>query len=85
MEAMTQRYKAIKDSQTAHCCFEATVVDTNKPRSLYPGDEKFTDICECFDMEDAERIAAALNKMEGEKQRVNIIGTATSRMTLGWN
>lgn len=60
---MTGRYKAVNGSQSAHCCFEATVVDTTKPVMIggkhYKG--QFEPVCECFDSEDAERIVAAMN------------------------
>jgi hypothetical protein len=58
------RYEAREGSQSGHCCFEATVVDATKP-TVYNG-EQFEDhcesICECFSMEDAEKIAKALNE-----------------------
>jgi len=59
------RYEARKGSQSAHCCFEATVVDTTKPDMI--GGKQYEDhceiICECFSMEDAEKIAKALNEV----------------------
>ena len=42
------------DSLSGHCCFEATVLDTE--------DDEW--VCECFDPEHAERIAKLLNKEE---------------------
>lgn len=67
------RYKTYRGSQSAHCCFEATVVDTTKPVII--GGEHYKDhgdngqyhyesVCECFEMEDAEKVCAALNAME---------------------
>lgn len=57
------RYKVIDGSQSSHCCFEATVVDTTQPFMI--GDEHygglFVSVCECLDRQDAEKIAAALN------------------------
>lgn len=60
---MTQRYKVIKGSQTAHCCFEATVVDTQAPPVLVRPDGSVLHhtVCECFDFEDAELICDHLN------------------------
>jgi hypothetical protein len=52
-------FRAIEGSQTAHCCFEATVVDTTQPNTAYP--ERFREICECFSLEEAQFIADALN------------------------
>ena len=68
---MRQRYAIYKGSQSGHCCFEATVVDTTKPKIIggkhYRDSEEsggqyhYEAVCECFDMVDAERICAALN------------------------
>jgi hypothetical protein len=58
------RYKMIPGSQSAHCCFEASVVDTE--RSVKNGDGEDTDrfeiVCECFAEGMAMQIADALNK-----------------------
>ncbi len=54
------RYKAIQGSQSGHCCFEATVVDTDTPHPIHP--EKCNAVCECFEAQDAELIAKALNE-----------------------
>lgn len=60
---MADRFIVVKGSQSAHCCFEYTVVDTTKPMMI--GGERYGDqfdpLCECFEAEDAERICAALN------------------------
>lgn len=52
------RYQVVIGSQSAHCCFDATVVDSSKPTGYR---EKFEQVCECFDVADAELICAALN------------------------
>lgn len=60
---MAERYKVVPESASAHCCFEATVLDMEKPqyasdgRTLIGHDQ----VCECFELADAEMIAAALN------------------------
>lgn len=67
------RFEVRVGSQSQHCCFYATVVDTTKPFMI--GDEQYCgrtgpeyeEVCECFDEEAADRIAAALNRVEGEK------------------
>lgn len=56
---MSERYKAVEGSESAHCCFEATVVDTQTPRPSFCGDPDW--VCECYDMETAQKIADALN------------------------
>ena len=68
---MADRYVVSPKSESAHCCFEATVVDTARPQ--YQDNAKtvpfkdpegklyYESICECFSVEDAESIAAALN------------------------
>lgn len=60
------RYKIIKGSQSAHCCFDWTIVDTTRPVIIggkqYEG--QFEAVCECFQEEDAKLIAKALNRKE---------------------
>jgi hypothetical protein len=51
--------------ETEHgCCHAAVVVDTSKPMMIgnkhYNG--RFERVCECWNEEDAEMIAEALNK-----------------------
>lgn len=60
------RYKVINESVSAHCCFEATVVDTQEPCPVYS--ERGRSICECFSRAAAERVARALN---AEEENVN--------------
>ena len=56
---MSKRYKAVKGSESGHCCFDATVVDTQTPHPTFAGDLDW--VCECFTIEDAQKIADALN------------------------
>jgi hypothetical protein len=60
------RYRAIEGSQSAHCCFEATVIDSSKLMNRFPDDDRFEVVCECFELGDAEKIAAALNAANPE-------------------
>ena len=65
------RYRAIEGSQSAHCCFTHTVVDTTKPTIFGAGEnakpyvpegvQQFESVCECFEQADADNIARALN------------------------
>lgn len=63
------RYEVVKESQSGHCCFEATVVDTTKPCGVsvrfVDGETvempKFTQVCETFCPHMAEKIAEAMN------------------------
>lgn len=66
----TERYKIIEFSQSAHCCFGYTVVDTSLP-VIYgkepfidtrTGEVRYESICECFSEEDAKLICDALNR-----------------------
>lgn len=69
------RYKIVDGSESAHCCFNATVVDTAKPMffpgsgkpiTRYNGDQEeqcCETICECFTMADAELVCRALNAL----------------------
>jgi hypothetical protein len=65
------RYRVVLGSESGHCCFDATVVDTSRPElngdgkpfKKYGSEElRYETICECFDADDASRIAAALNE-----------------------
>lgn len=64
-----ERYKVVTGSQSCHCCFSATIVDTTKPLEKYEGFEnlpEFDSVCECFDMETAEALCKSLNE-DGQK------------------
>lgn len=54
------RFKVVEGSESKHCCFDATVVDTTKPWSA----DRYEPVCECFESEDAKMIADALNASE---------------------
>lgn len=65
------RYHVIEGSQSGHCCFDATVVDTSKPEIVNgehykdrEGRFRYEIVCECFSMEDAQLICDALNAKE---------------------
>lgn len=68
---MGDRYQVIFGSQSKHCCFEATVVDTAKPVIIggqqYRG--QFEPVCECFSISDAYKIAAALSAQGEENDK----------------
>lgn len=49
---MSDRYVVRRESESGHCCFGATVIDTASEGA---------NVCECFEVGDAERIARALN------------------------
>lgn len=62
------RYQIFNGSKSAHCCFDATVIDTTKPEII--GGQHYRDsdgrlhyetVCECFSMKDAQLICDALN------------------------
>lgn len=56
-------YKVVEGSESAHCCFAYTVVDTSKPVIINGKqyDDQFEAVCETFEKEDAEKICNALN------------------------
>lgn len=60
---MTQRYIVIPGSESGHCCFEATVVDTEFVRigAILDPTPRYEVVCECFEEHIAEDIAFALN------------------------
>lgn len=53
---MMDRYKVVKGSESVHCCFEFTILDSQGT------DKDFGNICECFDEETANRICRLLNQ-----------------------
>ena len=66
------KYEIRKGSQSAHCCFQYTVVDTTTPLLKSTGEPildshgkpAFREICECFDREGAAQIRDALNQTD---------------------
>lgn len=54
---MSERYTITKGSDSGHCCFEATILDN----------ERDENICECFELKDAELIAETLNDISDKK------------------
>lgn len=63
------RYIIKEKSQSGHCCFEFSVVDTFNPVIIHKkqyigsdGNPEFELVCECFFEEDATLICDALNK-----------------------
>jgi hypothetical protein len=56
---MSHRYKIVQGSQSAHCCFGYTIVDTTTVLTGYKDD--YEEICECFELQQAELICDALN------------------------
>lgn len=74
------RYQIRQGSQSCHCCFDYTVVDTSKPDMVagkqWMGSDgktpQFESVCECFEEADAVAICEALNlreKSRAEAQR----------------
>jgi hypothetical protein len=70
-ERQMMKYQIFEGSQSTHCCFDATVVDTTKPEMVggeqYKGEDgqlHYKAICECFNRDDAVRICEALNAAE---------------------
>ena len=63
------KYAIVNGSQSAHCCFDYTVVDTTRPYMIggkqYDG--RFESICECFDEEQAQLVCDALNAHEAHR------------------
>lgn len=61
------RYKIVEDSQSWHCCFSYTVVDTTKPVMIGGKHfrDQFEEVCECFEEDDARMICDALNMVYG--------------------
>lgn len=66
---MPDRYVVDAESHSGHdCCFEASVFDT-RPDETGIWEDKREPICDCYSLEDAQMICAALN--EKEKSNAN--------------
>lgn len=63
---MTQRYKVEEGSNSCHCCFEYTVVDTTKPTGYEP--KPFETVAECFNEDDAKLVCEGLNLLEASRK-----------------
>ena len=63
---MKERYKIVEDSESGHCCFSATILDTHQPEDLTKDDGTpyYYNLAECFYSEDAELIVKALHQQE---------------------
>jgi hypothetical protein len=72
---MEPRFKVVSGSQSCHCCFKYTVVDSTKPDMI--GDEQYKDhfesVCECFEEADARKVCDALN---GQESQVHVYETS---------
>jgi hypothetical protein len=61
------RYKVVEGSQSCHCCFAHTVVDTTKPSMIgdtqyvVQGEPQWEAVCECFEEAEAKLVCEALN------------------------
>lgn len=55
------RFKVVDGSVSAHCCFEASVLDTHEPGEMIHKNGRV--VCECLDTDDANRIARALEHL----------------------
>lgn len=51
------RYQVVGGSETAHCCFEASVLDMGRALDGRP-----VLVCECLDRAEAELVCNALNR-----------------------
>lgn len=71
-----ERFRIINGSDSGHCCFKYSIVDTSKSQwegyheevRLNSRDIKeygfvYVSVCECFELKDAELVCKALNKM----------------------
>mgnify|MGYP003663395321 CR=1 FL=1 len=59
------RYIVQQGSDSGHCCFDFSVMDTETPvTNMFDGGiiSDATMVCECFERKEADMIAEALNK-----------------------
>lgn len=64
------RFKIVEGSQSGHCCFGLTIVDTTRPKMIGGKQyrDEFESVCECFEDVDASMIVAALNAHNSERE-----------------
>lgn len=67
------RYMIYDGSQSGHCCFNFTIIDTSKPVMIggeqyinNSGRLQYKEVCECLDEESAKHICQALNFMDSD-------------------
>ena len=80
-KADSPRYKVIPESQSGHCCFDFTVVDTRRP-VIIGGEQfegQFEAVCECFDENAANLVCNSLNAASKNETSA---GTDASEKTL---
>ena len=72
----TARYRIVAGSQSRHCCFGSTIVDTSRPEMIggqhyrdENGELGYEEVCECFEDSDAEMICSALNAAAKEEKQ----------------
>ena len=58
-KGVDDRFIILEDSDSGHCCFEYSILDTKKTNEVWL--KKHESICETFDIESAESICKALN------------------------
>ena len=65
LQSQPGRFKVVSGSQSAHCCFDFTVVDTGRLHMYGPGRpaDYYETVCECFCEAEARAIALALNEL----------------------
>jgi hypothetical protein len=57
------RYKLVEESDSGHCCFKASILDTDKPIRRGDGsivEDQFESVCECFELDSAKKILGLL-------------------------
>lgn len=59
--SVKNRYKIVDGSQSCHCCFEKTIIDTENPVIIIGNHRGYAIVCECLDSGYAELICEALN------------------------
>lgn len=63
-----KRFIVLNGSESAHCCFEFTVIDTSKGKEDY-GDYWKETVCETFEKKHAIMICDALNQLQKTDER----------------
>ena len=68
------RYQLVEKSASGHCCFKASILDTDAPVERRDGgivDGQFRVVCECFELDAAKNILTQLNTKTASQQRAD--------------
>ena len=68
---LNMRYKVVPLSTSHHCCFKASVLDTDVVTGkTINGNITYLTVCESYYPEEAENIASKLNVIDNQRKKI---------------